>query len=154
MNKKIIVAFVLVVVTLLGLYLYKQKAPIVTENNDNQISMAKSPVYQWTFTETEADVNGIPHTIVNLIVNENPRVVGTYPGSCHEVPAGEKGVMSELADPGEVSRVQCWFAGGGNEIGVFEEGNNRVIKVGELGEGNAETTGFRGNFKEVFNLNQ
>lgn len=48
---------------------------------------------------------------------------------------------------GELAAAQCWFAGGGDEIGVFaHEDGGFDIMVGQLGEGEEGSGVFRGNF--------
>ena len=49
----------------------------------------------------------------------------------------------------EKTGVICWWAGGGSDIGIFEEGGKLVLKVGSLDEGSAEIPGFRGNFQTI-----
>lgn len=96
--------------------------------------------------ETKAEVNGVPQTLVKVVVAGSERTVGTFEGSCAEVGASG-GVDGQGLLAGELSAVQCWYAGGGEEIGVFahEDGGYQIM-VGELGEPTAESGGFRGNF--------
>ena len=68
---------------------------------------------------------------------------GTYLGSCSEV----SGLLEN-----ELSGSLCWFAGGGDEVGVFRENGQVVIKHGEVEEGTAESSGFRGNWKTLFTI--
>ncbi len=111
------------------------------------------PAYTWDIVESAPDAQGLPRTTVGIKVNNGvSQVVGTYLGSCHELAAGEVGVLSEKADANEISRVQCWFAGSGDEIGLFKGDDKTLVKVGELGEGTADEPAFRGNFKTVLTL--
>jgi hypothetical protein len=71
--------------------------------------------------------------------------VGVFDGSCAEVP------FSELLKD-EVDGVFCWWAGGGIELGVFNEGGKFVMKKGKVEEGTAEGNGFRGDFEVMFDV--
>ncbi len=100
----------------------------------------------WRMESTEGS-DGMPHTSVKAVVNGKVHDVGTFTGSCSEIGASG-GIDGKGLLAGELSAVQCWFAGGGNEIGVFaHEDGGYEIMVGELGEGDAEHPFFRGNFK-------
>ncbi len=99
--------------------------------------------YSWQFVDKTADQSQ-PKTQVSFVANGKARVVGTYDGSCAEQD-------SDLL-PNEKSKVVCWFAGGGNEIGLFEEGGVWSVRVGDLDEGSVEVDGFRGNFKTVISF--
>lgn len=104
----------------------------------------------WSFEElkpeNEADA---PRTAVMLLEGEADRKhnVGTYDGSCSVIEASAWTLLEN-----EKTGVICWWAGGGKEIGVFEEDGKLVVKVGELEEGNEEVDGFRGNFELLFPL--
>ncbi len=107
-------------------------------------SAGSLPEYRFEFMSVEEQADGIPRTSVQLWVRDTPRSVGTFEGSC----AASKDDLL----PGEIERVVCWYAGGGSEIGIFNEGGEHVVKVGSLDEGSAETAGFRGAFKKLFTL--
>ena len=101
----------------------------------------------WSFTSAGTDKNTqAPLTRVVLTVKDQKYSVGTYTGSCAEVDGPKQ-------SSNEISAVICWFAGGGAEIGVFNENNQWLVKSGEVDEGSAETSGFRGNFKVIKVLN-
>ncbi len=97
----------------------------------------------WQYADMGEDATGIPQTQVSVTISGKTSVVGTYQGSCSNV--------STLAD-GEVSGTLCWYAGGGKEIGVFNEDGTFVVKVGDQDEGTAETPGVRGDFKTLFEI--
>jgi hypothetical protein len=86
---------------------------------------------------------------VTLIYNGKSIAVGTYPCLCAplDVSTDKNSLLA-----GEISGVLCWWAGSGDEIGIFKEGNGYVVKVGSQDEGDAESPGFRGDFKTVMNL--
>lgn len=102
--------------------------------------------YGWTFVPagTEAGTE-LPLTHVSVKVNGKDYDLGTHAGSC-------SALSDEQLLPEEVSGVLCWFGGGGNELGVFKEGNGLVIKQGVQDEGDAENGGFRGDFKTIVRL--
>jgi len=101
----------------------------------------------WKFKDKGESTTGAPRTEVTLATNGKSYVVGTYDGSCAVVDGQSWKLLSN-----ERSGVICWFAGGGVEIGVFEEGGGFVVKQGSLDEGDAENAGLRGGFKALFNL--
>jgi len=108
--------------------------------NDTKAPGMAAATYEWRFSE-RGEQDGVPQTQVVLVANGSARVVGTYAGSCAE--------MDTDMLPYEKSKVVCWFAGGGHEIGVFEEPGQVVVRVGEVDEGASGIPGLRGNFKLV-----
>lgn len=94
--------------------------------------------YEWVFTDLRTDEFGMPRTIVGLLANGRAHEIGEFEGSCAE--------QDTDFLPDQKVKVVCWWAGGGHEIGIFEEDGRDVVKIGEVGEGDAETEGFRGNF--------
>lgn len=94
--------------------------------------------YEWQFID-RGEKDYIPQTEVELLADGRRHSVGTYNGSCSVV----EGEYLEY----ETSKVVCWYAGGGHEIGVFEEPGQVVVRVGEVDEGASGIPGFRGNFK-------
>lgn len=103
--------------------------------------------YEWSFKSLPEDAQGIPQTAVMLSVDGAAREVGTYEGSCMVI----EGSSWKLLD-GEHAGAICYFAGGGTEIGVFEENNTMVVKQGFVDEGSAEVAGTRGGFKTLFTI--
>lgn len=100
---------------------------------------------EWRTLSEPEDTDGTPQTRVVLLADGREYDAGVYPGSCHsDDPASEHPL------PYEKSYIVCWWAGGGYELGVFQEGNAYVLKRGELDEGTAEMAGFRGNFQKLF----
>lgn len=99
----------------------------------------------WRF-ESAGEIDAIPYTAVTVVINGTAYGMGKFTGSCSEIGASG-GVDGTGLLAGELSAAQCWFAGGGNEIGVFaHEDGGFDIMVGELSEGDAETPLFRGDF--------
>lgn len=113
---------------------------------DTLIEVGSEP--EWLISDTGAfNEFGAPLTMVALRVNGEQRAIGVYDGSCAVIEESQWQLMEN-----EVSGVICWFAGGGKEIGVFREGEQFVVKEGDVDEGSAETEGFRGNFKALIAL--
>jgi hypothetical protein len=104
--------------------------------HDTAVPAAVDGAYQWRFTQWGTDER--PQTKVVLVADGESHTIGTYDGSC----AVMEGDYLEY----ETSRVACWYAGGGHEIGVFEEPGQVVVRVGDLDEGASGVEGFRGNF--------
>lgn len=99
----------------------------------------------WNLEEA-GETEGMPQTKVSVAIDGTTYETGTFTGSCSEIsPNG--GVDGKGLLVGELSAVQCWFSGGGNEIAVFaHEDGGYDIMVGELGEGEEGAGVFRGNF--------
>ncbi len=99
----------------------------------------------WQYKDA-GEVDGMPHTTVTAVINGTAYEAGTFLGSCSEI-GTTGGIDGKGLLAGELSATQCWFAGGGNEVGVFahEDGGFDIL-VGELSEGNQEIPFFRGNF--------
>ncbi len=99
--------------------------------------------YQWRFVEWGSGER--PQTQVTLVAGGKSHTIGTYDGSCAVMDDDDYLQY-------EVSKVVCWFAGGGHEIGVFEEPGQVVVRVGEVDEGASGIAGLRGNFVLVERL--
>lgn len=140
--------YLLIIVVVVGIIYVVLKKKTNAPTTPGEFARAR---YTWTFNE-KPEKMGMPQTEVVLTVNGTDHILGTFDGSCQEVPEGKTGIFSEPADQNEISRVQCWAGGGGNEIGVFQEDEDFVVKSGELGEGDAENPPFRGNFVPMLAL--
>lgn len=101
----------------------------------------------WKFDDA-GERDTIPYTRVSVQVGEEVHDLGEFQGSCSVVDANG-GIDGKGLLAGELSAAQCWFAGGGDEIGVFahEDGGYQVM-VGSISEPDGEgSVGFRGDFK-------
>jgi len=100
--------------------------------------------FEWGSTVVLEDDFGVPTSEITLSVNGQARVIATTTGSCgtSNLPLLENQMNSYL----------CWWAGGGDEFGVFVENGNIVVKQGIVEEGSEEYEGFRGNFKVLKTL--
>lgn len=104
--------------------------------------------FAWQLTDAGEDpLSYAPRTKVELVYEGRVYDLGVQTGSCAEV-----GGSGWEKVPGEISGVICWFAGGGTELGVFDDGNGYVVKLGQLDEGNAEIPGMRGAFETILML--
>lgn len=101
---------------------------------------------QWSFTSA-GEVDAMPYTNVAVTVDGKTYDMGKFVGSCAEIGASG-GIDGKGLLAGELSAAQCYFAGGGQEIGVFahEDGGYQIM-VGQLDEGSAEIPAFRGDFE-------
>ena len=101
----------------------------------------------WKFDDAGTAKDGSSKTKVTVIWDGAAHDAGTYEGSCSEID-GSAGTLQD----GEVSGALCWFAGAGDEIGIFDDNGQFVLKHGEQQEPSGESQGFRGNFKTILTL--
>lgn len=138
--KKALISIIAVLVVGIGVFL-------VVRDNKTQPASGKW-VFNWEMTDAGTDqVTGMPRTKVVVKYGDKIRTVGTYDGSCAEIDGSSWALLEN-----EKTGVICWWAGGGKELGIFEESGNLVLKAGDLDEGSEEVTGFRGNFVNVFEI--
>jgi hypothetical protein len=132
-------AAIIVIVALLiigGAYFYFNRAPGDIAPQD----------IAWGFDSVPVEDGQHPITKVTLRVKDKEYDAGSYDGTCARITE-----PTQLLE-GEIAGVLCWFAGTGDEVGVFEEDNKFVVKHGEVEEPNEESQGFRGNFAPLFTL--
>lgn len=159
---KKVLSFLLAIIVIAAIIclVYKNKNNSATNNNATSTeqvgsSTTKTPIgatggklanpFTFKFTALPEDATtGIPKTKVEIMANNKTYNGGTYTGTCSSIET----TSWKLLD-GEVTGAICWYAGGGSEVGIFSTADGWSIKVGELDEGSAETTGTRGNFKEI-----
>jgi len=99
--------------------------------------------FTWSFIDRGVEATtSIPKTAVALRVAGVDVPLGTYDGNCFAVAGSQWPLLTH-----ELSGAICYWAGGGKEIGVFEEGSKLVLKEGDVGEGSNDSPGVRGNFK-------
>jgi len=135
---------IIAVVVLAGVAYYMGWIPLMGGSSAVKGDEAPAVNYAWVFTELEPDQTGMPQTAVALMTGGKAYEIGTFDGTCSEQ---ESDLLA-----GQKEKVVCWWAGGGKEIGVFNEGGKVLVKVGDVDEGDLETGGFRGNFKTVITL--
>lgn len=150
MNKIWLGIAVLALVIIAAVWLIMAPAPSPSSTNTTQ-SGKIVPV--WKFTDKGEDPSTHAQmTMVTLTLGETTYDAGTYSGTCAEIGA-DGGVDGKGLVEGEVSGVQCWFAGGGDEIGLFEQNGTLTLKKGQLEEPQGEgISGFRGNFTTIVSI--
>ena len=145
MNKSILGALIIVLIGA-GAWYYTSQQDAAS---DTQLSGKIVP--RWSFesvqSSNEAD---IPTTKVTLAIGDKMYDAGTYQGTCAEV--GEGASASLPLQENEVSAAFCYYAGAGDEIGIFSEGNRYVLKHGEYQEPSGEGGEFRGNLTTILSL--
>lgn len=116
-----------------------------TAKEDNGAATTEKSSIAWRL-ESAGETEGMPYTNVTAVINGKAYDMGKFIGSCSEIGANG-GIDGKGLLAGELSATQCWFAGGGNEIGVFaSEDGGFEIMVGELSEGEEGSGMFRGGF--------
>lgn len=114
----------------------------------------QQPVFTWRFVEEGEGSYGDPKVRVFVSKDGIETEVGVYQGFCSELKGGPQfeGDPYALVE-GQLAGVLCWWAGAGDEIGVFKEGNSYVIKTGVQGEGDGEhphiRSGYTTTLKEI-----
>ncbi len=133
-------AAVLAIIIIIGVGAY-----FVYTNGKTEPVVLDPSAYSWQFSDKSEGAE-VPRTEVKLIAGAGTynHTVGVYDGTCAEQ---ETDLLA-----GEKSKVVCWWAGGGKEIGLFEEAGQLVVKVGDVDEGSEETEGFRGNFQVIHTI--
>jgi hypothetical protein len=160
MNKNLVIAVLLIILAGGVYYWYghrnvapamqqsEQVASTTTGAETVPAATAGKHSVTWKFEKVSEDPDtGSIKTKVTVTWDGKSHDAGTYEGSCAEID-GSTGTLSE----GEVSGTLCWYAGAGDEIGVFNENGTFVLKHGEQQEPSGEDAGFRGNFKTIITL--
>ncbi len=143
-RKKILIIFILIFVGL-AVYVVFRPQELIT----NYRPPTDPEAYSWTIIPFGEDPSGNPKMAVTLKVKGRSYPAGVYTGTCKVVGNSERGIGGEFRNENEITRVQCWYAGAGDEIGVFQEKNDVVLMKGELGEGVGDSPMFRGNFRAI-----
>jgi hypothetical protein len=125
--------------------LREYKAASSTKKANTTTESKHSDGFAWTYQTVENRDTGEIKTKVFLNTKSKKYDTGTYAGTCTQIKS------SNLVE-GEVSAVLCWYAGFGDEIGVFKDPQGYTIKHGEVQEGSGEDKGFRGNFVEILSF--
>lgn len=136
-----------VVFIALGVYVYNsQQTPTNVETpvsgkvrGIEDVSSVKSTDISWIFEYQESDAS----TKVSVKIQENIYTAGTYQGSCS--------VRTDL-NANELGGSLCWYAGFGDELGIYKENDRLIIKHREIEEGSDEIDGFKGEFESLLTL--
>jgi len=144
MTKLWIAVVVLILAVIAGAWLIMTPGPTAPTD-----AISETRVFTWNITELgeHPSAPGIPRSVVALTSGGKTYPIGEFDGSCFEI----EGTAWTLYE-GEKTGVVCWWAGGGSEVGVFEENGKFVVKQGDLDEGTAETPGVRGNFRTILTI--
>ena len=108
---------------LLNSHIYNEK-----QANAPNEETAATPTFSWAFEPSARYEETMPWHNLSLVVNSEPYSVGEYQGCTGEGSTGE----------GIVTKTTCWFAGGGNEVAVFLEGDRYLIKERWIQEAGAQ----------------
>jgi hypothetical protein len=124
-------------------------APQIQPANPTSTVTTSPTAFAWEFKDAGTDQAAqAPLTTVSIKkMDGSVRTIGTYQGSCATIDGTSWSLLQ-----GESSGVICWWAGGGTELGAFNESGTTVIKSGGIDEGSEEDPGVRGNFKTLFSL--
>ena len=142
-NRGPILILIALILVIIGYVLMRNQAIAPTPEEEAATTMqATAHTFSWRFQTDESNDGLAPRSKVALIADGNAYDTGAYAGSCAEI-------ASENLLENEVSAVLCWYAGGGDEIGVFKEGDRYVLKHGFQEESTAESDGFRGDFTQI-----
>ncbi len=94
----------------------------VTETDTDAPIAAKRAAMEWQATQTGEDATGMPETTLTLTVPSMNMEL--YTTTCSGTASTE---VQDMED--SVADVQCWWAGGGDQYGVFiGDGESGVIR--------------------------
>ena len=148
MNKTLMtVVGALVVIIAVGFFAYNygRGSSLQAVEKNNSAAQSPSGKLEWHFAEAGTDeTNSAPLTKVTLMAGDKTHDLGAYTGSCSVIESSAWELLQN-----EKTGAICWFAGGGTELGVFEESGKLTVKKGELSEGEEGGAGFRGNFETL-----
>lgn len=96
----------------------------------------------WVFEPQGDDESGLPATRIRLKLVDFKRDnvpidvaqyrLGVYRGSCDVV--DEEVYAASVPDRNALSFAQCWFAGAGKQLGIFQEGPLLIVKARMIAE--------------------
>jgi hypothetical protein len=145
-NIGIAILMLFVVVAGVCYFTSKHKNIVIRDHDpvvDYTALTASDIVWSYETDESEIDTTG-PENTVSVTIKGKKFRVGKYLGVCSERPADQREVN-------EVSGIRCWWAGAGDDIGVFNM-NGAMIQHRQVEEGTAEEGGFIGEFKVIYSL--
>lgn len=147
--KHLIIAVAALALIVGAIYLINKNDPVLPEaeevtSEENAAAGGIAPAIAWEFEEA-GEVDGIPQTRVKAFIDGTTHELGVSQGSCAEI-------ASDTLEENQVSGALCWYAGAGDEYGIFLENERYVVKKGVQEEGTAESAGFRGDFETILSL--
>jgi hypothetical protein len=142
------IASIAVLALAIGAYYWYSGSPLPAQVAEITSDQQRVPSFEWRFESAgENEQISAPLTRVTLVANGTMYEVGTFTGSCSEL-------KQEQLTEGELTAALCWWAGAGDELGVFQVDKKFVLKRGEQQEPTAETAPFRGNFTTLVEIAQ
>ncbi|MBI5645140.1 hypothetical protein HY970_03510 [Candidatus Kaiserbacteria bacterium] len=151
---KIIGVIVLLLLIGGGVYYFKTHPSLRNSAPSTQQADSGTHSVSWQFAAAGTDEStSAPKNKVTVVIDGTSHDAGTYVGPCFEI-GRVAGVNDIDLREDELAGAYCWFAGGGDEVGVFSENGKLVVKHGELGEPTAESAAFRGNFTTLFEVSK
>ncbi len=140
---------IVIVLIFAGIFIYSQipHNQEATAQTPIAQSVTQTPKIAWSFEKKGNDASTDAQiTKVTVDINGKKYDAGTYNASCGELAAAN-------LSKNEISGVLCWWAGFGDEVGVFKENKNLEIKHREIQEGSAEVpTGTMTEFKTILSI--
>lgn len=136
MNKKT-TSILILVLAILGVWWLI--SDVRTDRSSTPTPVVSDEV-KWSFDEVGENASGLPQTKITVKVYGEKYDAGTYSGLCIE--RGKEELLE-----GQISGVLCYAAGFGDEVGIFKDGRDFTLQVGEVQESSAEGPEFRGNFR-------
>ena len=132
-----------------GAYFYNLPREEITSGKvrgiDDVTAITSSDI-AWNFEHKGTDeATGVPSTMVSVTIKQNTYPLGVYQGSCSLQDAA-------TFEQNKLSGILCWFAGAGDEFGVYRENNRLVIKHREVGEGDPEGGQVSTEFKTILTI--
>lgn len=151
--KNYFIGGLVVVLIVLGIYISKNKdSDKVESQKAEQKVQQKSPTASWEFTLN--DQGDMPKTQVNLSLDDHKFDLGTYTGTCVQMAPDVKDTEAKLA----IAFAQCWFAGAGNQLAVFDNGGKITVKMRMIAEEDTQLDAFENMFeinaKNYMKINQ
>ena len=111
-----------------------QRSPSIIGNADDK-SVGAIGDTRWFIEDIGGTDTAEPITRVSLLNHDKSKTYfsSAYSGICSVVDKSNLEVN-------QISGVACWWAGGGNKVGIFNENGTFVIKEGIMDEGSGGVT--------------
>lgn len=117
---KYIIGIVVLIVVGAGVYMWQNKGSEV--KTEVQSSDQVTGAVAWQFNLDES--GEMPKTQINIVSDGKKYDVGTYTGTCVEMTPDQNDVELKTS----VTYAQCWYAGAGYQIAVFETSDELSVK--------------------------
>lgn len=154
MNNKVVTFSIVLLIIIVGALVIYRPNLVTSIPGLSETTTSQAPTFMWKFADAgESTTTGATMTAVTLVTGARSYDAGSYLGTCTQIiPKSAPDAPAYL--PQEVSGIQCWFAGSGDEVGVFENNGTYIVKHGDLSEpdDSATSTAGRGSFTELTNI--